>query len=157
MDFFKLFVLAAPFISAGLASYLTYVSSTKAKRKEYLYQNRIEGFKEIATNIAELKRYCLGNIALNQGNEFAPFYDETGSGLMYRTAIAHAADFNQIFLTNISQKSISELLDQMSFICNFELLKSTNPDEFSDISVYNATLKQAESCLSTLYKELGLD
>jgi len=99
MEFFKMFVLVSPFISAGLASILTYVFSTKAKRKEYLYQNRVDSFKLIAAKIAELERYCSSKISFNQGNEFAPSYDEARNGLAYRTEIAHIADFNKIFLT----------------------------------------------------------
>lgn len=157
MDFFKIFVVIAPFISAGLASFLTYVFGTRAKRKEYLYQNRIESFKQIAIKISELKKYCLSKVACYEGNEFSPFYDLEGSGLMHRSSISDTVEFNQIFLTNKSQKALTDLMNQLSFICNVELSIASGNDDLNNSSVYEATLKQADICLTVIYKELGIN
>ncbi|WP_303312187.1 hypothetical protein [Hymenobacter sp. BT730] len=160
MDFFKIFLTIAPFISAGLASFLTYSFGTKAKRKEYLYQNRVESFRQIAIKVSELKKYCFGKIALIQGNEFSPFFDLEGSGLMHRSAIADTVDFNQIFLTKKSRQYLDELIAHMSFICNKELAisgRGMHEEPSNDSSVYESTVKKADECLAVLYRELDLD
>ncbi|WP_139255090.1 hypothetical protein [Hymenobacter psychrophilus] len=160
MDFFSSFVIISPFISAALASSLTYIFGTRAKRKELLYQNRIESFKQIAIRVSELKKYCIGQLAVYQGNEFSPFYELEGSGLTHRGAIANITEYNQIFLTSKSKKALENLINNISMICNAELYIASQ--SFDDIpvdhnSIYEYTLKQADLCLSIIYNELGLD
>jgi hypothetical protein len=160
MDTFKFFVIISPFISAGLASFLTYFFGTRTKRKELLYQNRIESFKQIAVRISDLKKYCIGQLAIFRESEFSPFYELEGSGLIHREKIADVVEYNQLFLTTKSRIALEDLDGQISMICNAELNISnrTDEDELTDYSsVYEYTLKQANSCLDILYKELDLD
>jgi hypothetical protein len=155
-DFYQLAAVISPFISASLAGALTYFYSTKTKRKEYLYQNRIEAFKQIFAKISALKKYCAGKIASYGGHEFSPFWAEGPGGLHHRTEIAEAALMNQIFLSKASQRVIDELIDDLGMMCNIDLQISSN-SELDYSSIYVTTLARSEQCLELLYTELDLD
>ncbi len=156
MDYFQAASLLSPFVAAALTSLLSYNFATKTKRKEYLYQNRVEAFKLIAAKVAAFKIYCEGRIAILRGNEFSPYYDEAGSGLSFRSEIARESELNQIFLTPKSRKVITSLLGNISLMCNAELAASASEEDLYG-NVYELAAKECENCLSILYSELDLD
>lgn len=156
MNYFQIASIVSPFIAAILASLLSYSFTTKTKRKEFLYQNRVDSFKSIAAKITSFKKYCLGRIASLKGNEFSPYYDEEGSGLTFRREISTDSELNQLFLTKKSRSAIDSLLNNMGPLCNAEL-HNAPPNEYSYGNVYELSLKECENCLEILYKELDLD
>ena len=155
MNYFQIASILSPFIAAILASLLSYSFTTRTKRKEFLYQNRLEAFKLIAAKITSFKKYCIGKIALHSGHEFSPYYDEEGSGLTFRTEIANEAELNQLFLTRKSRNAIDSLLGNMSLVCNAELHAPSSADADYG-NVYDISLRECEKCLEVLYKELNL-
>ena len=156
MNYFQIASILSPFIAAILVSLLSYSFTTRTKRKEFLYQNRLEAFKLIAAKITSFKKYCIGKIALHSGHEFSPYYDEEGSGLTFRTEIANEAELNQLFLTRKSRNAIDSLLGNMSLVCNAELHAPSSADADYG-NVYDISLRECEKCLEVLYKELNLD
>ena len=153
---FKVLAVVSPFISGGV----TYLLTQRAKKSEYLYQNRIPAFKEVLPVLIKIKKYAMGKIALNRGAEFSPYFDEEGSALMLRTELANISDANEVFLTKKSKHLISNIDGQLGIFCNAELSfpniinQPENPDE--EIIDYTPLFDVTEKCIAGLYKEVGL-
>ncbi|MDJ1472856.1 hypothetical protein [Xanthocytophaga flava] len=155
---FKIFLFISPFISAFLASYLTYRFGIRSKKIDYLYQSRIPAYKEISTKLVEAKRYCLGKISEHSSNEFSPYYDLAGSGLQFRIDIAHVVDANEMFLTDKSKAQLANLDEKFSLLTNAEASMfglEDSEEKQSFYSIYPFILAEIELCLNELYSELG--
>ncbi|MBG6188417.1 hypothetical protein [Flavobacterium sp. CAN_S2] len=87
IDFFKFLAVISPFVSAFLTGLLTYYFTLKTKKFDILYQNKIPAFKEITSELIELKKFCLGRVAYFQGNEVSPYWEENLGVLAHRTSI----------------------------------------------------------------------
>lgn len=150
---FKILAIVSPFISGAI----TYILTQRAKKSEYLYQNRIPAFKEVLPILIKIKKYAIGKIALSRGAEFSPYYDEDGSSLMLRTELANIGDNNEVFLTDKSKKLIADVDSQIGIFCNAELSYHGNKanDPTWDID-YTPLLDVVDKCISGLYKEVGL-
>ncbi len=155
---FKVLAFISPLVSALLASFLTYQFGIRAKKKDYLYQNRIPTYKEVFAKLFRLKKYCLGKISQNQGNEFSPYFETEGSALEIRTDIANVIDENEMFLTVKSKQQLNNLVGTLSLLCNAEVAMLNEEESTLDsINIYDLTLKGVEECIKGLQEELKLE
>lgn len=155
-DFYKILAIISPFLSAILASYATYYYTLKTKRFDILYQNKIPAFKEIVTRLIELKKFCIGRLAHYEGNEYSPYYEESTGVLEHRTLLADSYELNSIFLSKSSRKSIENLLDDLSGLCNAERCIGSGDDTLNVENEYGRIAKITEDTINKLYSELNL-
>jgi len=155
MDFYKLLAIISPFLSAGLTSFITYMVTMKGKRFDLLHQSKIPAFKELSASLIAYKNYCLGQVAIYQGNEFSPYDGDGGGTLHHRTEIARVASFNAIYFSKQTRDSIDELLNTMSGLCNAELYLAAG-QEMGDLSEsYFGMFERTDKCIDKLYRELN--
>lgn len=158
MDVFKILAIVSPFISAILTALVTYRFTIKNKKFDILYQNKIPAFKDVATELINYKKYCLGQAASYQGNEFSPYYDEGEGTLTHRKKIAEVAEMNVLFLSTKSKVLIGNLINNMSIACNIELyIAAGKESEFPELDKsYEDTASQVDEIIEELYRELRL-
>jgi hypothetical protein len=156
IDFYKFLAVISPFVSAFLAGLLTYYFTLKTKKFDILYQNKIPAFKEITSELIKLKKFCVGRVAYFQGNEFSPYWEENLGALAYRTSITEIFENNSIFLSKSSKKSIESLINEMSGLCNAEIILASN-DELPEVEKeYERIAKMTEKLITILYSDLNL-
>jgi hypothetical protein len=156
LEFYKVLSIASPFISALLASLLTYYFTLKTKRFDILYENKIPAFKEISIKLIEFKKFCNGRVAYFIGNEYSPYYEANAGTLHHRTEIAQVSEFNSIFLSTESRSLIEDLLNQMSGLCNAEVAILSGDQMPGIEKEYERLSKLTENCISKLYSDLNL-
>ena len=153
---FKILAVVSPFAASGI----TYLLTLRSKKNEYLYQNRLPAFKEVANVLINIRKYCVGKMADASGAEFSPYYNENGSGLMFRTELADVRQLNEIFLTDRSKALLDKVDTQLNLLCHAELSffgAVTREEGLTDIgNGYSVLLEVVEGCLKSLYKEVGL-
>ena len=149
-------LILSPFVSAILTAILTYRFAIKSRRVDILYENKIPAFKEIAFKITQFKNFCTGRAAYFQGNEYSPFYEEGFGALRHRTEIANSFSTNGIFLNKNSRFLITELLIDMSGLCNAEAAMAGGDNELNPQNEYERMSIIAESIIDILYRELNL-
>jgi len=153
---FKILAVVSPFAASGI----TYLLTLRSKKNEYLYQNRLPAFKEIASVLIRIRKYCAGKIADEMGAEFAPRFDENGSGLMFVSELADARQLNEIFLTDKSKSLLDAVDTQLNLLCHAEMSffsASTREEGITYIgNAYSLLFEVVEGCLKGLYKEVGL-
>lgn len=153
---FKILAVVSPFAASGI----TYLLTLRSKKNEYLYQNRLPAFKEVASVLIKIRRYCVGKMAEERGAEFSPYYDENGSGLMFVTELADVRQLNEIFLTDKSKALLDTVDIQLNLLCHAEMSffgAATREEGLMYIgNAYSLLLEVVEGGLKGLYKEVGL-
>lgn len=149
--------IISAFTSATLVTYFNYKFGVRTKKLDILYTNRLIAFKGLASKIVSFQNFCCGKIAFSEGNEYSPFYEEGFGALHHRTEIAQSLQTNAIFLSYDSKVIITDLLNQMSALCNGEAALAGNDKADQNLdSEYSRMEKLSESAREVLYKELGL-
>ena len=157
---FKLLALISPFVSG----FITYALTKRSKRDEYLMQNRLPAFKDIAAVLVKIKKYCIGQIAAEEGAEFSPYFGNeelATSALILRTELADARFLNEVFLTSKSTELLNQVAEQLSMLCNLELAMAGSPTREDAASLvgngYTTMLDVVETTLAGVYKQVGLN
>ena len=156
---FKILAVVSPFVSG----FFTYLLTKRSKRDEYLFQNRLPAFKDIAAVLIKIKKYCIDQIAEERGAEFSPYYGNeelVTSALMLRTELADARQLNEVFLKSSSRELLNTVDRQLSMLCNLELYMAgskTREDAASLVGDgYTVMLEVVETSLEGMYKQVGL-
>jgi hypothetical protein len=145
------------FTSATLVTYFNYKFGVKTKKLDILFNNRLTAFKEVSFKIVSFKNFCTGKLAYLQGNEYSPFYDEGFGSLHHRTEIANSLQRNAVFLSKDSRTVVTDLLNQMSGLCNGEAALAGNSNEDLNLEgEYSRMEDLSENVIEVLYKELGM-
>ncbi len=148
--------IISAFTSATLVTYFNYQFGLRTKKLDILYTNRLAAFKEVSKNLVAFKNFCTGKIAYEQGNEFSPFYNEGFGALQHRTEIAKSLESNAIFLSEDSRVIVTDLLNQMSGLCNGEAVLASEPSDLNLVNEYKRMESMSESAIEVLYNELGV-
>jgi len=156
MTTIQIIAIISPFVSAALTAFLTFQFTSKSKRLDILYQNKVPAFKEIAANIISFKNFCEGRVAYFQANEFHPFYTDSLGTLEHRTKIASSLEANVVFVSKDARTVVSDFLIQMSGLCNAELAMSGGDNDMQPISEYQRMSTLGDSAVEILYNELNL-
>jgi hypothetical protein len=155
-DFYKTLAVISPFASAIMAGLITYFFTLKTKKFDILYENKIPAFKEIVSKLNDLKKFCLGRNAYIEGNEFSPYWEENIGALEQRTSVAEVFENNSIFLSKSSKKSIENLINEMSGLCNAEISLASNDDLLGIEKEYERIAEITEKTINILYSDLNL-
>jgi hypothetical protein len=155
MTAIQIIAIVSPFISSALTAFLSFKFTSRSKGIDILYQNKIPAFKAIAASIISFKNFCEGRVAYYQANEFHPFYTDSLGALEHRMKIAGSLEENVAFVSKDSRLVISDLLNQMSGLCNAELAIAGS-DNMEPISEYERMATLADSAIEVLYQELNL-
>ncbi len=155
MTAIQIIAIVSPFVSSVLTAFLTFKFTSRSKGIDILYQNKIPAFKAIAVNVISFKNFCEGRVAYYQANEFHPFYTDSLGVLEHRTNIAKSIEENVAFVSKDSRLVISDLLNQMSGLCNAELAIAGG-NSMQPTSEYERMAKLADSAVEVLYQELNL-
>ena len=156
MTTIQIIAIISPFVSAALTAFLTFQFTSKSKRLDILYQNKVPAFKEIAANIISFKNFCEGRVAYYQANEFHPFYTDSVGTLEHRTKIALSLEANVVFVSKDARTVISDFLNQMSGLCNAKLAIAGGDNDMQPISEYQRMATLGDSAVELLYNELNL-
>ena len=156
MTTIQIIAIFSPFVSAVLTAFLTFQFTSKSKRLDILYQNKVPAFKEVAANIISFKNFCEGRVAFFQANEFHPFYTDSLGTLEHRTKIALSLESNIVFVSKDSRAIVSDFLNQMSGLCNAELAIAGGDNDMQPITEYQRMSTLGDSALELLYNELNL-
>lgn len=156
MLFFKIAALLSPLISALLAGWITYNIAIKAKKMDFLYQNKIAAFKEISGKLIGFKKFCLGRNAFYLGNEFSPYYERNVGAMSHRMEIGNVFDQNSIFFSKESREAIEKLIGDLSVLCNAEISVLKNQDLPGIEKAYVEFANKADDCIEILYTDLNL-
>lgn len=156
MSSIQILAIVSPFVSAMLTAFLTFKFTSKSKRLDILYQNKVPAFKEIAANIISFKNFCEGRVAYYQANEFHPFYTDSVGTLKNRIKIATSLETNAVFVSKDSRIIVSDFLNQMSGLCSAEMAIAAGDDDMQLTSEYNRMAILADSAVEVLYQELNL-
>ncbi|MDO7849586.1 hypothetical protein Q5H92_24705 [Hymenobacter sp. M29] len=156
---FKILAVVSPFAASGI----TYFLALRSKKNEYLYQNRLPAFKEVAAVFAKIRKYCIGRMAIEVGAEFSPFYGEDGSALELREQLAEVRQLNEVFLTDKSKSVLESVDERLAMLCHIELQAASivqlpEPSEYASdtLTGWSDLLNVVEDALKVLYKEIGL-
>ncbi len=147
--------IISAFTSATLVTYFNYRFGLRTKKLDILYTNRLSAFKEVAQKLVSFKNFCTGKIAFEIGNEFSPFYIEGFGALHHRTKIAESLESNAIFISVDSRAIVTDLLNQMSGLCNGEAILASEPSDLNLETEYRRMEKMSENAIEVLYNELG--
>jgi hypothetical protein len=156
MTAIQITAIISPFVSAALTAFLAFKFTSKSKRIDILYQNKVPAFKEIAANIISFKNFCEGRVAYFQANEFHPFYTDSLGTLGHRTKIALSFEENVVFVTKDARRVISDFLNQMSGLCNAEIALAGGDNDLQPVSEYQRMSILGDSAVELLYNELNL-
>ena len=156
MSTIEVISIVSPFVSATLTAFITYRFTVQSKRFDILYANKMPAFKEVTSEIVAFKNFCTGRVAYFQGNEYAAFYEEGLGALRHRTEIAKILESNSIFLSEASRRLVSDLIGQMSELCNAEATISGGDNTVNPTNEYARMIPLSESLIEVLYKELNL-
>lgn len=156
MTTIQIIAIISPFVSATLTAYLTYKLTSKSKKVDIVYQNKIPAFKAIASSIISFKNFCEGRVAYFYGSEFHPFYTDSLGTLEHRTKIALSLEENAVFISQDSRHIISDFLNQMTGLCNAEIAIASNDPYMQPKEEYEQMAILADSAVEVLYKELNL-
>jgi hypothetical protein len=157
MTTIQVIAILSPFVSAALTAFLTFQFTSKSKRLDILYENKVPAFKEIASNIISFKNFCEGRVAYYKANDFHPFYtDSTGGTLEHRTKIALSLEANVVFVSKEARDVISDFLNHMSGLCNVELAITGGDNDMQPSSEYIRMAILGDSAVELLYNELNL-
>lgn len=149
---FKILAVVSPVVSGAL----TYFLSQRSKKVEYLYQHRIPAFKEVFKSLVTIKNFAIGEVALQRGSEFSPFFDELGSPLELRTILAKSRQENDIFLTKKSRESLNEVDASLGIFCNAVVgQKNTDGSDEYDID-YQPLLDLVNKAQEIMYNDMDL-
>lgn len=149
--------IISAFTSATLVTYFSYRFGVRTKKLDILYNSRLTAFKEVSIKIVSFKNFCTGKLAHSQGNEYSPFYEEGFGALHHRTEIANSLQTNSIFLSKDSRVVVTDLLNQMSGLCNGEAALAGNDNEDLNLdNEYSRMETLSESAIEILYAELGI-
>jgi hypothetical protein len=148
--------IISAFTSATLVTYFNYRFGVRTKKLDILYTNRLSAFKEVSKKLVSFKNFCTGKIAYERGNEFSSFYVEGFGALHHRTAIAESLASNAIFLSKGSRAIVTDLLNQMSGLCNGEAILASEPNDLDLENEYKRMESLSESAVEELYNELGV-
>lgn len=151
----QIIAIVSPFVSSFLTAFFTYKFTSRSKGIDILYQNKIPAFKVITANIISFKNFCEGRVAYFQANEFHPFYTDSLGVLEHRGKIANSLEENVVFVSKDSRYIVSDLLNQMSGLCNAELAMAGG-DLMEPTSEYKRMSSLADSAIDVLYHELNL-
>lgn len=157
LDFFKIASIVSPFISAFLAGLITFRYTIKQKKFDLLYANKIPAFKEVVSTLINFKKFCLGRIAYFEGNEFSPYYEENLGALSHRILISETLDANTVFVSKSSRTKINELVNELSLLCNAEIVLAQGKDFPEVKDGYEKMLEKSEDCIQYLFKELNIE
>jgi len=153
MDNFKLLAILSPFISAFLVGFSSYYFNLKNKRFDILYQYKLPAFKEMSVKFIELKKYCTGQIGL----ENTPYLSDKLQAKELRAGIIDSYDNNAIFLNSKTRRTIEFLINQMRTIVRLEDLAEKEEVEFKQkYKDYTIILGLTNNCIEVLYKDLDL-
>ncbi|MBN8787250.1 MAG: hypothetical protein J0I84_09175 [Terrimonas sp.] len=156
MNTMQIIAIISPFVSAFLSAFLTYKFTSQSKRLDILYQNKVPAFKEIAANIISFKNYCDGRVAYVQGDEFHPFYKDSIGVLEHRTKIASSFETNIVFVSKHVRGRLSDLVNEMSRLCNAEISIGAGYYETRPISEYERMASLTDDVVDILYNDLNL-
>lgn len=156
MTTIQLIAIASPFVSATLTAFLTHKLTSKSKKVDIIYQNKIPAFKAIASELISFKGFCEGRVAYFIGSEFHPFYTEFLNTLECRTKIALSFQENAVFISKDSRVIISDFLNQMGGLCNAELAIAGHDPDMQLKEEYERMATLADSAIEVLFKELNL-
>jgi hypothetical protein len=154
-DAAQIWDVLAPFIAAGLASWLTYHFALKQRRGEILIDQRLAAFNSLQAALVDLVHYC--EFKHHPGDDIGPSLPEgtPKSALLNIQIISQCFDANRIFISKKSRELLSKLLGLVSMAASMELAVVSDP-ELEDRSLYGQIREDADSCLESLHTELGL-
>lgn len=159
----NILLLITSIVSAAIAAFISHKLTLGSMKHEVIFKERLTAIRALQVALVSLRKYCLSTIADYEGNEFAPRYDEDCKGaLTHRQIISSILEDNSIFFPEVKFKELTELDSQLSILCNFELLKATNWNGWSDDEIaqadnssgYEGTLRIVEECIKRLQKQI---
>jgi hypothetical protein len=161
----EIFNFLSPFIAAFLASWITYRLTLKSKKIDYLLKYRIESFKNLSNKISQIKKQYLYNISELTTDDIGIHKsilenNKSKSTMILLTELISIHEESQIFLTKKARSTLNDFIKKTSTICGMELSMSNeaNQEDFKEsyVNRYNQAIKEIESCLEVLYKELKI-
>jgi hypothetical protein len=154
--FFQVFAVISPVISSIATGYITYSLTNRSKKTEYLYQHRISAFKAIFKVVTAIRRFALGQIALELGAETSPYFDEPGSPLSLSDDLARIREENEIFLTERSREALDRLNNSLGGFASIVLAQAGIAPAERDSVDYSPLEKLAKDSQAILYEEIDL-
>jgi hypothetical protein len=120
---------SSPFLAAGLASVLTYVTVGRQKRMDVLTTERLGAFKAVQSALVGLKHYCEGAAGELEGGDFSRRVEDLPSAiprsaLTQGEALRGVIDGSQIFFSKQARKELESLVQQVYLLENMELAAS---------------------------------
>jgi hypothetical protein len=161
----EIFKLLSPFIAAFLASWITYPLTLKSKKIDYLLKYRIESFKNLSSKISQIKKQYLYNISELTTDDIGIHKsilenNKSRSTMILLTKLISIHEEYQIFLTKRARSTINDFIRYTSTICGMELsmFDEANLEDFNEsyVNRYKRAIKEIESCLVGLYRELKI-
>jgi len=151
---------SSPFLAAGLASVLTYVTVGRQKRMDVLTIERLGAFKAVQSALVGLKHYCESAAGELDGGDFSRRVEDLPSdvprsALTQSDALRSVIDGSQIFFPKQARKELEGLVQKVSLLASMELAAATEPSVASRES-YARTIDQVEACIERLYSCLRL-
>ena len=156
----------SPFLEAALASYLTYLFTTRTRRQEFVSGQTLDAFKAIHRVLIDIRKGCQLRLAEHRQGEFEPgVWGEAPyqSPLEQLDALNGVLTENAVFLPNDSDEVFSKLTSKLQLARSFALWAAaeTNPELRSQ---YEASLHEGsediiatiDECITGLHSHLGL-
>ena len=158
----KIYSYLAPFLAAGIASWLTYALAMRQRKQELLIQERLAAFKAIQERLVSIRRYCEAGLGEQGGSDFAARFEslpqsDPRSALLHASALQDVIDKNSIFVSQKGRVALKELTCQLALLCTMELAIASDPSiKSSSENGYNAGARAVDVCIGALYEELRL-
>ncbi len=147
--------IAAPFVAAGLAAWLTYLLSLRQRRAEILIEQRLGAFNAIQSTLVGLLHYC--EYRGRPGDDIGPSLPEGVpiAALGNAQRLSHCIDANRIYLSSAARSKLLHLRQSVAMAASMELAV-TNGAEYEDSELYIRLKLEADACIEFLHGELGL-
>lgn len=145
----------APFISAGLASWLTHHFALRQRRGEILIEQRLAAFNSLQAALVGLAHYC--EFKHSPGDDVGPSLPDgtPRSALLNAQRIRHCIDANRIYISLTTRTALTNLSHSVSIAASMELSAIADPN-VEDREIYSQIRKDADECIERLHAELNL-
>lgn len=152
----KVASLAAPFVSAFLAAWVTYVLSRRKSRSDKFLEGRTSALSQVYAELVAIKLYAEKSYNLEVGNEYAPHPEtELVSNSLLVSLWEKVEEFG-IFLSTDEQDAIGRLIQELNMCKSMERAIFTDPDirkESNASEMYENISSLANEAANVLYSE----